>query len=77
LASKGLKPTKADVLRRQNPDAFDDSSDEDTSDPLQTLPFDLDYIAYLVKNPKAAVDMDTIRFWQKEAKVHRFNKYDQ
>jgi hypothetical protein len=77
LSSKGLKPTKEDVLRRQSPDAYDNSSDEDTSDPLKTLPFDLDYIEYLLKNPEAAVDKETLRFWQNEAKAHRFNKYDE
>jgi hypothetical protein len=74
---KGLRPTKEDKLRRLSPDAYDDSSDEDSSDPLHTMPFDLDYLIFLRKHPEAAVSKESVRYWQNEAKVHRFNKYDE
>jgi hypothetical protein len=74
---KGWKPTKEDVLRRMSPDAYDNSSDEDTSDPLATMPYDVDYIMYLMKHPEEAVDRETLRYWQNEAKVNRFKKFDE
>lgn len=64
-------------MRRLSPDTFDNSSDEDDSDPLRSLPFDTEYIKYVIMNPGYVFDREAIKFWEDEAKAHRFNKYDE
>jgi len=60
-----------------SPDAFDDSSDADTSDPLLYAPFDFEYIKYLLKNPETDFDRETIKYWQNDAQNNRFNNFDE